>query len=136
VDSRNTYILNERRNRSLYRLRPNDNIPKYFEGKSAVPQRLRQVKFDLFREVKSIIKHLLVADVCKRLGMLKGGADDVKQHRLFAKIDWKALLSKKILMNYRPQIKSPGDTTNFQSYPESDNITQSMKPADDPFTDW
>ena len=68
--------------------------------------------------------------------MLKGGADDVKQHRWFSKIDWKGLLSKKIAMNYRPHIKSPGDTTNFQSYPESDNITQSMKPADDPFTDW
>ena len=68
--------------------------------------------------------------------MLKGGAEDVKQHRWFAKIDWKALLAKKTAMRYRPQIKSAGDTTNFNSYPESDNITQSLKPSEDPFTDW
>ena len=86
--------------------------------------------------MKSIIKHLLVADVSKRLGMLKGGADDVKQHKWVAKIDWKALLAKKTTMSYRPPVKSPGDTSNFNSYPESDNITQSLKPADDPFIDW
>jgi len=68
--------------------------------------------------------------------MLKGGAEDVKQHRWFAKIDWKALLGKKIVMSYRPQIKSAGDISNFNSYPDSDNIAQSLKPADDPFTDW
>lgn len=91
---------------------------------------------DFDKEVKSIIKHLLVADVSKRLGMLKGAAEDVKQHRWFAKIDWKALLAKKIPMAYKPTIKSPGDTSNFNTYPDSDNISQSLKPADDPFLEW
>jgi hypothetical protein len=86
--------------------------------------------------VKSIIKHLLVADVSKRLGMLKGGADDVKQHRWFAKMDWKALLAKKIVMSYKPPIKTAGDTSNFNSYPDSDSVTQTLKSGDDPFIDW
>jgi hypothetical protein len=68
--------------------------------------------------------------------MLKGGADDVKQHRWFASIKWDNLLAKKIPMSYKPPIKAAGDTSNFNSYPESENITQSLKPADDPFTDW
>jgi hypothetical protein len=90
---------------------------------------------DFDKEVKSIIKHLLVADVSKRLGMLKGAAEDVKQHRLFSKIDWKALLAKKTPMGYKPSIKSAGDTSNFNSYPDSDsdNISASLKPGDDPF---
>jgi len=74
-----------------------------------------------------------VADVSKRLGMLKGGADDVKQHRLFAKMDWKSLLAKKIPMPFKPTIKSAGDITNFISYPDSDNVAQGLKPSDDPF---
>lgn len=39
-----------------------------------------KVKFprDMDREAKSLIKHLLVADPSKRLGMLKNGVDDVK----------------------------------------------------------
>lgn len=77
-----------------------------------------------------------MADVSKRLGMLKGGADDVKQHRWFCKIEWKALLSKKIAMSYKPSIKTAGDTSNFNSYPDSDNIAQTLKAGDDPFLEW
>jgi len=79
---------------------------------------------------------LLIADVSKRLGMLKNGADDVKQHRLFAKIDWKALLAKKIVMHFKPSIKSAGDVSNFNSYPDSDSVSPSLKPNEDPFLDW
>jgi len=68
--------------------------------------------------------------------MLKGAADDVKKHSWFSKIDWKALLAKKIPMSYKPPFKSAGDTSNFQSYPDSDNIAQSLKPGDDPFLEW
>lgn len=79
---------------------------------------------------------MLIADVSKRLGMLKNGADDVKQHKWFTKIDWKALLSKQIQMPFKPIIKGAGDTTNFNSYPDSDNISPSLKPTEDPFLDW
>ena len=78
----------------------------------------------------------MTADVSNRLGMLKGGVEEVKQQKWFSKIDWKALLAKKSPMSYRPLVKSAGDTSNFNSYPESDNITQSLKPLDDPFIDW
>lgn len=81
----------------------------------------------------------MVADVSKRLGMLKNGVDDVKQHRWFNSIDWKSLLAKKSTMKfYKPPIKGPGDTSNFNSYPDSDNQNPSapLKPNEDPFLDW
>ena len=73
----------------------------------------------------------LVADVSKRLGMLKNGAEDVKQQKWFSKIDWKMLLSKKIPMSFKPQIKGPGDTSNFNNYPDSDTVNPSapLKPS-------
>lgn len=39
---------------------------------------------------------------------------------------------------YKPTIKGPGDTSNFNSYPDSDNQNPSapLKPNEDPFLDW
>jgi hypothetical protein len=34
------------------------------------------------RNAKSLIKHLLTADITKRYGCMKGGADDVKEHKV------------------------------------------------------
>ena len=51
--------------------------------------------------------------------MLKGGAEDIKQHRWLVKIDMKALLSKRIPMGYKPKLESEGDTSNFNEYPDS-----------------
>ena len=68
--------------------------------------------------------------------MLKNGVEDVKQHKWFMKIDMRQLLAKKIPMSYKPTIKFPGDTSNFNQYPDSDNLPPPVKPAEDPFTDW
>lgn len=91
---------------------------------------------DMDREAKSIIKYFLIADPSKRLGMLKNGTEDIKQHKWFSKIDMRQLLSKKIPMIYKPAIKYAGDTSNFNQYPDSDNLPPPVKPSDDPFSDW
>jgi protein kinase X len=57
------------------------------------------------RDAKSLIKHLLVADLSKRYGNLKGGVEDIKQHRWFNKVDWKNLLAKKLPVFYKPSVK-------------------------------
>ena len=51
------------------------------------------------------MKHLLVADLTKRFGNLKGGSADVKKHRWFSDIDWVLLHNKKIPAPYKPMIK-------------------------------
>lgn len=45
-----------------------------------------KVKFprNFDKNAKSLVKHLLVADLTKRYGNLKGGVNDIKTHRWFA----------------------------------------------------
>ncbi|CAB0019529.1 unnamed protein product [Nesidiocoris tenuis] len=80
---------------------------------------------------KDLIKKLLVHDRTKRLGNMKNGADDIKRHRWFKSIDWADVILKKLKVNalkcYRPsqppivpKVSYDGDTSNFDSYPESD----------------
>jgi serine/threonine protein kinase len=102
---------------------------KILKGKVQFPK-----NFD--KNAKSLVKHLLVADLSKRYGNLKNGANDVKNHRWFSDIDWNQLLAKKIKAPYKPIVKSANDTSNFQSYPDSDRLSPALKPSDDPFLDW
>jgi len=51
------------------------------------------------------VKHLLVADLSKRYGNLKNGANDIKSHRWFNVIDWNELVSKKLPVPYKPVVK-------------------------------
>ena len=53
---------------------------------------------------KSLVKHLLEADLSKRYGNLKGGVDDIKNHRLFKGLDWNALVSLQIKPPYLPKV--------------------------------
>lgn len=40
------------------------------------------------KNAKSLVKHLLVADLSKRYGNLKNGVDDIKKHRFYSNMDW------------------------------------------------
>lgn len=66
------------------------------------------------KDAKSLIKHLLVADLSKRYGNLKDGVNDVKSHRWFNNFSWDDLLKKKMKPCYIPQVKSLGDVSNFE----------------------
>eukprot|EP01016_Furgasonia_blochmanni_P043885 TRINITY_DN602_c0_g2_i2.p2 TRINITY_DN602_c0_g2~~TRINITY_DN602_c0_g2_i2.p2 ORF type:complete len:247 (-),score=55.18 TRINITY_DN602_c0_g2_i2:436-1176(-) len=102
---------------------------KILKGKVKFPK-----NFD--KNAKSLVKHLLVADLSKRYGNLKNGVNDIKTHRWFADINWKALVEKKVPVPYKPIVKSASDTSNFSSYPESDTLSPALKPSEDPFLDW
>lgn len=102
---------------------------KILKGKVRFPR-----NFD--SSAKSLVKHLLVADLSKRFGNLRNGPTDVKGHRWFAEINWDQLLAKRIEMSYKPTLRGPGDTTNFSQYPDSDVLSPPIRSADDPFVDW
>lgn len=53
---------------------------------------------------KSLVKHLLEADLSKRYGNLKGGVDDIKMHRFFKGLDWTQLLNRTIKAPYMPKV--------------------------------
>jgi hypothetical protein len=59
----------------------------------------------MFRNAKSLVKHLLQADLSKRYGNLKNGVNDIKSHRFFNGINWNKLLAKELKGPYIPEIK-------------------------------
>jgi protein kinase A len=53
-------------------------------------------------KLKNLLKDLLQVDLTKRIGNLKNGVSDIKQHRWFNKIDWTAVYEKTIKAPYIP----------------------------------
>jgi len=105
---------------------------KILEGKIKFPWH-----FD--RHSKDLIKKLLTADLTKRLGNLKAGAEDIKMHKWFimtmkgkeAQEYWNDVLNKEIPPPLTIEVESEEDTTNFEQYPDSvDNNTQTIDPRD------
>ncbi|KJE98284.1 AGC/PKN protein kinase [Capsaspora owczarzaki ATCC 30864] len=64
-------------------------------------------------DATSVIRRLLVKDPEKRLGGSRNDAKDVKLHTFFKDVKWDKLLAKEIPPPFRPRIKSPKDTSNF-----------------------
>ena len=71
---------------------------KILKGKIKFPS-----SFD--SNAKSLVKHLLEADLTKRYGNLKGGVSDIKGHRLFKNIEFTQLSQKQISPPYIPKVK-------------------------------
>lgn len=82
-------------------------------------------------QLRDLIQRLLVKDVTKRLGCLRGGASDVKAHRFFRTIDWDALYRKAVPAPWRPVVRSLVDTSNFDQYDEDDRV-EPYRAGDDP----
>jgi serine/threonine protein kinase len=70
-------------------------------------------------DAKSIIKHLLEADLSKRYGNLKNGVKDIIGYRFFKNIEWDKLIKKEIKAPYLPKVKSDDDISNFPLYADS-----------------
>eukprot|EP00917_Polyrhabdina_sp_WS-2016_P024417 GHVP01052869.1.p1 GENE.GHVP01052869.1~~GHVP01052869.1.p1 ORF type:complete len:354 (+),score=42.45 GHVP01052869.1:168-1229(+) len=88
------------------------------------------------KHAKALVKRLLTHDLTKRFGNLKGGAEDIKNHKWFTGLSWDDLYHKRINAPYRPTVRGDDDTSNFEEYPESQDRPNLVAPEDDPFTDW
>ena len=87
-----------------------------------------KIEFPRFVEThaRDLVRKLLTADRAKRLGNLRGGGDDVRKHKWFRGIDFAALFERKLDAPFVPPHASAHDTTNFETYPDSDeNAPQS-----------
>ncbi|XP_013392219.1 cAMP-dependent protein kinase catalytic subunit PRKX isoform X2 [Lingula anatina] len=95
-----------------------DDVPfqiyeKILAGKIDWPKHL-----DLI--AKDLIKKLLVADRTRRLGNMKNGAEDVKNHKWFKSLNWEEVALRKLKPPIVPKLAHSGDTTNFDDYPDDD----------------
>lgn len=86
-------------------------------------------------EEQNLVASLLQTKPTRRLGVLLGGADLIKQHEWFKKLDWNALLQKRIEPPIKVQIKNKFDLSNFDSYPEEENMNEPFVP-DPANPDW
>jgi len=104
---------------------PMKTYAKIMHGKISFPTHFSKEAVDL-------IKKLLHHKPTKRLGVTKGGASAIKEHPWFDGFDWKALFDKKLVAPIIPQIKSPEDISNFDDYPDDDDVPHYV----DNGTDW
>ncbi|ESN99810.1 hypothetical protein HELRODRAFT_84000, partial [Helobdella robusta] len=76
---------------------------------------------------KDIIRKLLAQDRTRRLGNMKNGANDVKNHKWFKNLNWTNVYEKKLEPPIVPRIRHLGDTRNFFDYPEENVKNQHLK---------
>ncbi|KAI9508893.1 AGC/Akt protein kinase [Russula earlei] len=62
---------------------------------------------------RSILTGLLTRDPAQRLGV--NGAEEIKRHPFFEKIDWRRLAQKKIQPPFKPSVRGPVDVSNFDT---------------------
>lgn len=72
-------------------------------------------QFGLSPVVRNLIAGLLHRDPAKRLGCRAshGGVQELKQHPFFSNINWKLLELRSVKPPFKPRIRSPTDTQNF-----------------------
>ncbi|KAL4630406.1 ribosomal protein S6 kinase alpha-5-like [Arapaima gigas] len=81
---------------------------------------------------RNIIQHLLVKDPVKRLGSGPSGADDVKKHPFYQKINWEDLAAKKVPAPFKPVIRDEMDVSNFaEEFTEMDPTFSPAAPPQD-----
>lgn len=69
-------------------------------------------------ELKDLVSRILQIDITRRLGNLKSGALDFKNHKWFREIEWDNLLNCRFPAPFIPKIRSPGDSSYFENYDE------------------
>ncbi|KAH8867314.1 cGMP-dependent protein kinase 1 [Schistosoma japonicum] len=74
------------------------------------------------RNAQCLIKKLCRDAPAQRLGARKSGITEVKNHAWFEGFDWNGLIAKTIQVPITPNISSPIDLSNFDSYSEEDEL--------------
>lgn len=82
---------------------------KILQGNVIFPEHIDPVS-------RHLISSLLNSDRSKRLGNLRGGAQDVKNHAWFHGVDWRSLEQRRIRPPIIPYLGEAGDTSNFSKY--------------------
>ena len=75
-------------------------------------------------EVIDLIKGLLNPKPTKRLGVIKGGAKNIKTHPWFRGFDWDALLNMTMTPPIVPNVRGEQDLSNFPEYDTNDETQE------------
>jgi len=72
---------------------------------------------NMSKECRALLKSLLQKNPTRRLGCLKNGAQDVRDHPWFKNFDWQALRDHTMVAPYVPPLNHSEDTSNFEHIP-------------------
>ncbi|PWA02227.1 hypothetical protein BB558_001651 [Smittium angustum] len=95
----------------FYDSNPYGTYAKILSGKFDLPQFLTQ-------SAKNIISRLLTTEESARLGNLETGSEEIKRHPWFFVVNWNMIIHRQVTPPIKPKYMYPGDTSNFDSYPE------------------
>jgi serine/threonine protein kinase len=73
------------------------------------------------REGVALIEGLLQHKTTQRLGVVKGGAENIKNNPWFKGFDFNALYNRKLSPPLVPKIKNDTDLSNFDDYPDEED---------------
>ena len=77
-----------------------------------------KVEFPNMRKValNDLVERMLKRRAPFRLGCLKNGAQDIRDHDWFADVRFDAIRSKSVKAPWKPKMKDPFDTRNFDNW--------------------
>lgn len=84
-------------------------------------------------DARDLIARLLRTRPTKRLAMMKGGADNIRNHVWYNGFDWDALRSGEMEAPWKPAVKSHDDISNFDQRDKRASAADMGKP---PKTPW
>lgn len=64
-------------------------------------------------------------------GCLRGGATDIKTHAWFSGVVWDDVFACRVSAPFVPRVRGAKDTSNFDSYPDSDEEGAKRLPPKD-----
>ncbi|XP_003961186.1 cGMP-dependent protein kinase 1-like isoform X1 [Takifugu rubripes] len=70
------------------------------------------------KNATNLIKKLCRDNPSERLGNQKSGVKDIQKHKWFEGFNWEGLRKGTLTPPIRPDVSSPTDTSNFDSFPE------------------
>jgi len=84
-------------------------------------------------DVRDLIARLLRTRPTKRLAVMKGGADNIRQHVWYNGFEWLALREGALEAPWKPEVKAVDDISNFDQRDKRKSAADSGKP---PKTPW
>ncbi len=69
-----------------------------------------------------LIRELLTPNSSLRMGMRRGGVEDIKRHQWFSGFDWSALEAQTMRSPWTPRIRGHLDLSHFDEFDEEDSI--------------
>jgi len=82
---------------------------KILSGKARFPRHFSQ-------DLRDLLRNLLRVEMTRRFGV--NDVNDIKSHAWFSTTEWIAIYQRKVEAPLIPKVKSPGDTSQFDTYKE------------------